>query len=182
MDRYDRLVRHTIYRASKDRCVKDPQWLDSVASATWAGFVHSAQRDPESRPRSLSAYLAQIARNQVASATRGVSRGHASLDSDAGAGRLDVKATLEEPVDTLSKLEELEALRGCLAELDAADRNLTSQLGLIARRRWKEAAEALGLSESTLRYRWDRVLARLRRCIERKTGESFAPGGGGGDS
>ena len=51
MSRYDRLVRYAVFRAARDRCRKDPEWLDSIGSATWAGFVQSLNRSPDSLRR-----------------------------------------------------------------------------------------------------------------------------------
>ena len=42
MDRFDRLVRYVIYRASRQRCRRDPLWLDSVASEVWTDLCRSA--------------------------------------------------------------------------------------------------------------------------------------------
>lgn len=182
MDRYDRLVRYTVFAASADRCSRDPQWLDAMASATWEGFVQSMRRDPDNRPRSLRAYLTQIARNQVVSALRAIRSGGEAVEIDASAEQVVVTSGLEEPIETLSRLELLEALRGCLSELSPEDRTLATQLEAITGRRWKDAAAALGLAESTLRSRWRSVLERLRGCVRRKTGEeTFAPGGITGD-
>ena len=181
MDRYDRLIRYTVFRASRDRCLRDPEWLEAVASATWAGFVRSMQRSPDHRPRSLRAYLVQIAKNQVVNALRGVTHEPHSLWTDVDSEDSTIASTLEEPMEALSRLELLEALRACLAELGPDDRTLATQLEAITERRWKEAAEALGLKESTVRSRWKQTLERLRGCVRRKTGESFAPEGAASD-
>jgi DNA-directed RNA polymerase specialized sigma24 family protein len=98
------------------------------------------------------------------------------------ANQPDVTAKLKEPSLTLSEIEELGALRECLDDLDPNDRTLTSQLTAITERRWKAAAEALGMSESTLRSKWGRILERLRGCVERKTGIRLAPGKNQSDS
>lgn len=175
IERYDRLVRYTILRGASERCTHDPHWLESVASATWAGFVRSLQRHPDQRPKSVRAYLTAVARNQVVSALRGGSAvDDATLPLDSDGGTL-IAATLEEPIDTLSRLELLETLRICLSELAGDDRSLASQLTAITERRWLDAAAALGISESTLRSRWKRTLERLRVCMRRKTGLSLAP-------
>jgi len=182
MDRYDRLVRYTVFRASTDRCLQDPEWLDSMASATWEGFVRTMRRDPNNRPRSLRAYLARIARNQVVSALRGMRSGGEVLEIDADDDKVVITSELEEPIETLSRLELLEALRACLSELSPEDRTLATQLEAITERRWKDAAAALGLAESTLRSRWQSILERLRGCVRRKTGgESFARSDFAGD-
>ena len=175
MDRYDRLVRYAVFHASRDRCAQDPQWLDAMASATWEGFVRSMRRAPDGPPSAPAAYLVRIARNKVASSLRRPVAAKSLISfQDADAHLLEDPG--EEPVETVERLELLESLRGCLAELEAKDRTLAGQLPAIAERRWRDAAEALGIRESTLRSRWKRVLERLRACIGRKTGESFAPG------
>ncbi|MCH7891292.1 MAG: sigma-70 family RNA polymerase sigma factor [Gemmatimonadetes bacterium] len=81
MARYDRLVRYTIFQRAQQHCRKDPQWLDSVASATWAGFVQSLNSSPENPPSSVSAYVVRIARNQVARGLRKRELRHESLDA-----------------------------------------------------------------------------------------------------
>jgi len=179
VDRYDRLVRYTIYRLTKDRCVKDPQWLDAVASTTWTGFVRAMRRPDKEPPRSVSALLASIARNQAVSALRGRPAPAISLEGH-DAEFQDAESI--DPADLLVEVEELDTLRACLACLDADDRLLVSQLRLITERRWRAAAEALGMSESTLRSKWGRVLDRLRACVERKTASGLARRPGSGDS
>lgn len=182
IDRYDRLVRYTILRTARQQCAHDPQLLESVASATWAGFVQSLQRHPDQRPKSVRAYLAAIAKNQVVSALRAsATLDAARLPLDDGGAPL-IAATLEEPIDTLSRLELLETLRICLMELSDDDRILAGQLTAITERRWQDAAAALGISESTIRSRWKRTLERLRSCLQAKTGLSFAPETPEGDS
>jgi len=181
MERYDRLVRYTIFRASKARCLQDPQWLESIASNTWAGFVRSLQRHPKDRPNSIRSYLVTIARNQVVSALRtGGSLEVLIQTTDDRAG--DIPSTLEEPGETLLRLEQIEALRQCLGELGEDDRTLVSQLTAITERRWQDAAAGLGMSESTLRSRWKQTLKRLRECVRRRTGDAVAPDGSESDT
>lgn len=181
MARYDRLVRYTIFERAQQRCRKDPQWLDSVASATWAGFVQSLNGTPENPPSSVSAYVVRIARNQVASSLRKRELRHESLDA------LDIEAGLadggeaSDPLMAAVALEDLTALKGCIAGVGGDDRELLAHLDAITDRRWKDAAAALGLPESTLRSRWQRLLDRLRDCVEGKTRKSFAPREPGGD-
>lgn len=174
MDRYDRLVRFAIFRASRDRCRQDPQWLDSIASATWTGFVISLRRDPEDRPRTVKAFLVRIARNQVVSALRKASTEKATVSIN-DRGNVELTATQENHVDLLARLELIEAIRACLSALDSDDRPLAAQWPVIIERRWREAAGVLGVPESTLRSRWKVLLERLRDCVERKTGCSPDP-------
>jgi RNA polymerase sigma factor (sigma-70 family) len=181
IDRYDRLVRYAIFRATKDRCAKDPHWLDAIASNTWAGFVTSVRRNPAKLPQSPKAYLVRIARNQVVSALR---RSPAVEETGGSTDDLEsaaVAAPLEEPGELLERLELIEVVQECLAELGPDDRTLAEQLEAITDRKWREASAALGLSESTLRSRWKRVLDRLRQCVERKTGVDVAPQRPAGD-
>ena len=176
MDRYDRLVRYAVFRTTKDRCLRDPQWLDSVASETWTGFVQSIRRDSDNLPKSLGAYLVQIARNRAVSAARRSARGGDPPAGTIGDDTANISAKMDNPAEELARIELIDTLRGCLAELDGENQRLASQLEAITERRWREAAQALGLKESTLRSRWKQVLAGLRRCLHRKTGKNFAPG------
>jgi len=181
MDRYDRLVRFAIFRLSKTECVRDPHWLETIAADTWLGFVRSLQRSPETHPKSLSAYLATIARFKVVSARRRASDPAAtSLDeSDVESG---VQIDAADPIDLLVDVETLGILRECVRELDGADQALWAQIEAILDRRWVEAAAGLGISESTLRSRWKRVLERVRDCVQAKGGRDLAPKDGGSDS
>ena len=173
--RYDRLVRYTVYHTSRQHCRQDPHWLETVASSTWMGFIQSMTRHPNSRPDNLPAYMVRIARNQAISdkrRTRSYTKVQQFDENTVNVTHTDI---LVSPDQYLSKMEELEVLRDCLAGLDEDQRILASQLDSITQRRWKEAANTLGMRESTLRSRWRRVLELLRRCMERRTGKSFAP-------
>lgn len=175
INRYDKLIRYTIFRASKTLCQKDPQWLEMVASNTWLGFVHSMRHDPNTPPDNLAAYLARIARNQTLSALRSIRKSQEIQQNIGVLEKQTDKEKLESPEESMIKIEELEALNNCLAELNEDQQKLVSQLDSITRRRWKEAAQVLGMQESTLRSRWVRILERLKRCMKEKTGKSFAP-------
>lgn len=176
MDRYDRLVRYAILRGSAQRCRRDPQWLDSVASDTWSGFVQSLRRDPRSQPQSVRAYLIRIARNRTVSALRAGQHHPEPLDLSGESGNLTHASDQDDPAELLDRSEWLAALRTCLTKLDGDDRTLVSQLGAITERRWRDAAAALEISESTLRSRWERVLGRLRTQLRGKVPpEFFAP-------
>jgi RNA polymerase sigma factor (sigma-70 family) len=174
IERYDRLVRYTVLKMSRSRCLKDPDWLDTISSDTWTGFVRSIQKKPDNPPKSVAAYLVQIARNRCTSAMRSTAPAHQSLSGGENEPAEEIAATTEDPGEMLLRIELLDGLRGCLTELDPEDRKLTAELSAITGRKWKEAAGRLGLSESTLRSRWKRVLERLRGCISRKTGEKLA--------
>lgn len=180
MDRYDRLVRYVVFRAARQRCALDPMFVESVASASWAGFVQSLSKNPDRLPESAKAYLALIARNQTVSALRQDKGKPVVVSLDAAEG-LDPPDQLDDPTEQLSNLEELELLRVCLAECDQGDRLLIGQLHAITERRWLEAANELDLKESTLRSRWARLLARLRARLAQKTPKSFAPASTKGD-
>ncbi len=181
MDRYDRLVRYAVFRAARQRCSRDPEFIESVASATWAGFVQSLRKNPDRPPDSVRAYLSLIARNQTVSALRRDAGDPPVLSLDAGEG-LDLPNQLEEPAEMVANLEDLETLRACLAECDPDDRTLIGQLPAITERRWRDAAAALNLAESTLRSRWNRLLERLRARLAQKNPKAFAPGAPDGDS
>lgn len=171
MDRHDPLVRFTIFRTARDQTLRDPQWLDAVASETWNGLLKSARRGPGVITGSLGAYLTGIARQQTISALRrlrafaGQHRAASELDSLSQAA-----STQLEPSAVMSDLESLSALRDCAAQLPEDDKLIMAQLQAITQRRWVEAGAALGLSESTLRSKWAKVVERLRSCMEKKHG------------
>lgn len=175
INRYDKLIRFTIFRTSKKLCQQDPHWLEMVASSSWMGFIQSMRRDPDSPPGNLAAYLTRIARNQTLSALRSIRSSQEMQHNMDALEKLTDKETLESPEASLIKIEELEALKSCLEKLNKDQQNLVSQLDSIIHRRWKEAAQALGMQESTLRSRWVRILELLKRCMKEKTGKSFAP-------
>jgi len=176
MARYDRLVRYTIFRLSRARARSDPQWLDSIASAAWAGFVQSVRRDRANPPALITSFLVKIAHNQAISALR---RSNPTIARESAGETLESASRdayfTQEPAEQVERLEFLERLRACVSLLPDDDRTLTEHLPAIMDRRWRDAATALGLAESTLRSRWDRVLERLRACMRRKTGDFFAP-------
>ncbi|MGB0717015.1 MAG: RNA polymerase sigma factor [Phycisphaerae bacterium] len=174
IDRYDRLVRFTIYKIGASRCASDPQWLDAVASDVWSGFVQSLQRNPDSLPENTKAYLTRIARNRAISAVRGKNLPINSLDDHEGLAD-QIEGESADPADELADLEMLAALRKCLGDLDGDARQLADHLESITQRRWKAAAEAVGCAESTLRSRWKNVLGHLRDCVSAKTGIFLAP-------
>ncbi len=181
LSRYDRLVRYTVFHASRQRCHDDPQWLDSVASATWTGFVQSLNRAPDQLPNSIPAYLARIAKNQTVSALRKRGVDVESLDARDDEVIYDVDSEAADPLEVLSKADDLEALRACLDAVVADDRPMLGQLEAITSRQWKDAATVLGIAESTLRSRWSRLLDRLRTCMKAKRQKHLAPPGGGCD-
>jgi RNA polymerase sigma factor (sigma-70 family) len=183
MSRYDRLVRFTVFRVSKVQCARDPYWVDSIASETWTGFVQSLQRGSGNVPGSVSKYLMQTARNRCISALRKLRPDQDSLDEREEEGTSRQSEGEEHPADRLARLEELEALRDCVSRLDQAGRELYAQIEAITDRRWKDAAAALGLAESTVRSRWNKVSYALRNCLQGKRGaKKVAPGAREGDS
>ncbi len=174
MDRYDRLVRYTIFCVNQEQSRRDPHWLESVASDTWIGFVRSLQREPTMRPQSVPAYLSRIARNQSITALRRAKARVQAVNVDLASEALEIPGNLEDPSEVASRLESLETLRECVSKLDGPDQAMVEQLAAIVAHRWKDAAGALGIPESTLRSRWKTVLVRLRRCLERKSRDSVA--------
>ena len=170
MDRHDRLVRFTVFRVAPQQCVRDPQWLDAVASETWGGFVTAARRGIELKSQSITRYLGGIARQQTISALRRLRVFARTPENALTDAQLAQRASQDDDPQALSaELELLTAVRDCAGQLGDEDRLLFSQLALVTQRKWVEAAAALGLSESTLRSRWDRVLERLRACLEKNT-------------
>lgn len=166
MDRYDRLVRYAVFRAGKKQALRDPQWVDSVAVAVWTGFVNSMRRIAPRSPDSVSAYLAQLARNQSVSTLR-----KSSTEDRPKGARLDVDSLgdLESHDDDaatlVDSLNRLDGLRNALEQFDGDDRAMLTQLSAITDRRWRDASKRLGWSESTLRSRWKSMLEKLRRQL-----------------
>jgi len=111
MQRYDRAVRYAIFKRSQTLCNRDPSWLDSVASESWAAFVTGLRNRPDDPPQSVRSYLLRIAQNRCISAIRGRRAGldRESLEDPhiAELGRED------DPSDNMAQLELLEALRAC---------------------------------------------------------------------
>lgn len=171
LNRYDRLVRYTVFRLSGKQCNRDPQWLDSVASATWSGFVSSLKRQAGDQPRSIRGYLIQIASNQTISALRRVKEPIAGLDAGGDAEELMVADPVPGPDELAASLEELSTLRNCLSDLQPESKRMVTQLAAITERRWEDAATALGLSESTLRSRWRVIVEALKKCLADKMGK-----------
>ena len=168
MDRFDRLVRYTIYRASPQRCHRDPLWLDSVASEVWSDLCQSARAGGHREVTNVPSYFIQIARRRCIDALR--RRGNLPVGAELPpeVDQLQPTAKQEDALELLAGIEELAALRECICELEEADRRLCGEIGAITAGRWKEAARRMGMPESTLRSRWARVLAALRRCLEKK--------------
>ncbi|MCK4661155.1 MAG: sigma-70 family RNA polymerase sigma factor [Phycisphaerae bacterium] len=175
MGRYDRLVRYAVFRLCRAECMQDPIFLDSRASEAWTGFVQSVQRSDSAPPKNLKTYLIQIARNKCADALR---RPELSVGMEAGDFADDL-SRLEAPspagVELLIRAEEVLALRGCMEKLDLSDKKICEQLEHLVARRWKPAAEALGMPESTVRSRWAVIVSKLKTCLEKKKQKTFAP-------
>ncbi len=177
MARYDTVVRFAIHRYSGTLSRRDPDWLDSMASTVWTGLIDSLTRDLDNLPASVKAYLLQIARNQTIDAIRRVER-RTRLEEKAA---LSVPDAPPDPADIVAEFEQIEALRRCVDGLSDADKDIYAQVDLIVARRWREAAAALGVAESTLRSRWKRILADLKACMGGRAGGSFAPRGSASD-
>lgn len=177
MVRYDRLVRYGVFRLCRSECRRDVEFLDSRASETWSGFVESVRRPDSALPRNVKTYLLQIVRNKCTDALRRTRRGEAGLE-DWNA----LQAPAETAVETLIRAEQIAALQACVKILSYDEQDVYSLLELILDGRWKQAGESLGMPESTLRTRWPGILAKLRACVEGKTGKTFARSRAGSDS
>ena len=163
MDRYDRLIRYTVHRISRERCRRDPLWLDSVASEVWTDLCRSSGSKPRLSIANVPSFLIQVARRRCIDALR--RRGETPTGGD-DADLAQVAAGKKDTADLLGEIEELSALRECLGRLDEPDRCLCGELAAITAGRWREAASRLGMPESTLRSRWKRVLDKLRACFD----------------
>ena len=182
MSRYDKLVRFAIFRISRERCGKDPQWLDSIASEAWAGFVQSMQRTHSELPASVGSYLVRIARNRCISAIRGESRRPVEYDIEETSAADRIEVSMDDPAEVVVHLEETEALRGCIESLGPDEQRICKHIPAIMDRRWRDVAAAENTPESTIRSRWQRIIGRLSACMRQKTGGNFAPKASRGDS
>jgi RNA polymerase sigma factor (sigma-70 family) len=176
IDRYDRLVRYTIFKAGRRHCQRDPGWLDARANEAWTGIVQSLRRaGANNAPPNAGAYFARIARNKCLDAAKRADD-QAVIPFPEGnpapATGESVADPEDNPLDLMESLEQIDALRGCIARLGEEDRVLCSEIELIMERKWSEAADRLGIAESTLRSRWQGVMGRLRACLRKKTEES----------
>lgn len=182
MTRYDRLVRFTVFRLSRDRCLHDPQWLDGLASEVWTAFVQRAKQIPQAIP-SPRTFLYSIARNRTVSALRDAVRDRTrGANSDSTGDAIEIPdSEAQDPTAEMARVEELSALFRCRDALSSDDRRMLTQLEAILERRWEAAAGALGIPESTLRSRWKGIVGQLRECLEGKIGRPFAPSGPPGD-
>ena len=165
IDHYDRLIRYTVHRSASTACRRDPSFLDACASDAWLGFVESIRRLGSGPNGSLGPYLVQIARNKCLDHLRRVARTPSTEAFEEKAAT--ITADNLDPLSVLLDLERADVLRSCIQKLGDEDRKLLQEMELVADRRWKEAAQRLGEPESTLRSRWDRMLDRLRRCVEK---------------
>lgn len=168
VDRYDRLVRYTIFRASRQQCASDPLWLDSVASETWTSVCRTASREASRAVENLPSFLMQIARRRCIDALRRVPLSGADLQEQED----QVAAADEDAATVMARLEQLSALRDAIGGLDEDDQVLCGELPAITEGHWREAAGRLGIPESTLRSRWKRIVERLRTAIGRSEGDA----------
>jgi RNA polymerase sigma factor (sigma-70 family) len=184
--RYDRLVRFTIFRVGRRYCQRDPGWLDARANEAWAGIVQSLRRGGQQRiPLDLPAYFVQISKNKCLDAVRVADARRVipiDVTPEAAEGLEAPISADHDPASVLENLEQIDALRECIMSLNPDDRTICGEIELILDKRWKEAADRLGLPESTLRSRWTGVLDRLRRCVEKKIRKKFAPGADSADT
>jgi RNA polymerase sigma factor (sigma-70 family) len=169
--RYDRLVRYTVYRAGKRYCDRDPTWLDARANDAWAAIVQAVRRlGARNLPSNPATYFAQIARNKALDAIRAAdSRDVIPFEEAHGKAAEQVADPTDDPALLLENLDELEALRDCLARLSEDEQVICAEIALIMEKRWAEAAGRLNLPESTLRSRWRAILGRLKACLEKKS-------------
>jgi len=165
MDRYDRLVRYTIFHFSRPHCLADPDWLDTVASDTWMGLIATLHRDQDSIPDSFKPYLVRIARNKTISALRRAGKKTVVIEGEPPTTLACDDPSVEE---TLTRFEYLQALRQCTAQLNENEQTILTQLDAIMDRHWTQAGQALGIAESTLRSRWQQIKAKLKTCLESK--------------
>lgn len=180
--RYDRLVRYAVFRLCPGECRRDPMFLDARASETWTGLVRSVQRAETGLPKKIKTYLIQIAKNKCADAMR---RGEPALNTEgeaAGDAIGELQAPAQASVDLLIRAEEILALRECIDQLSAREKRICEQMEHLVSGRWRRAAEAVGMPESTLRSQWPGIIRKLKACLEKKTSRNFAPSRRSSDS
>lgn len=168
VERYDRLVRYTVFKTSRRECSRDPDWLDARANEAWTGIVSALRRRGRTAiPPNVPAYFARIARNKSLDALQREGRQEA-IPFDPNGAEPDVTEPDADPHNLLESVEEVTALRDCIARLNEDEQVICAEIGLILERRWREAAERLEMKESTLRSRWGNILDKLRACLEKK--------------
>lgn len=174
LDRYDRLVRFSIFKTGRRYCQKDPDWLNARANEAWSRIVERL-RWRES-PSNFPAYFSQISRNTCLDAIARADRREAFRIAEYGSDGNPIDADDEaDPAAVIEHLDQLDAIRSVIPSLSQADRQILDEVGLIVDRKWREAADRLGMAESTLRSRWEGILARLRTGLSEKKSKSFAP-------
>lgn len=166
--RYDRLIRYTIFQTARRHCERDPGWLDARANETWTGVVQSLRSAGPSRiPPQIPGYIARIARNKCLDAAKR-SDARAVIPIEEGRADLEPADADVSPELLLQGAEELERLQACMTRLSLDEQRICAEIGLIMERRWKEAAARLDLAESTLRSRWEAILDKLKRWLEKE--------------
>lgn len=168
MDRYDRLVRFTIYRTSRQRCGRDPIWMDSVASEVWTDMCRALRARKSPQIENMKSFFIQMTRRRCIDALRRPANAPLGGQGPTEPNEMQPIAETEDTLEVLADLEELSALRQCILALGEQDRGLCGEIAAIMAGRWREAAARLAMPESTLRSRWARVLDRLRVCLEKK--------------
>ena len=171
IDRYDRLIRYSIFKTGKRYCDRDPGWLDARANETWTAIVKSLRKaGKRSIPANIPAYFTQIARNKCLDAVKKADASPIISFNTEQDNPIEKHSEAEaSPLMMLENLEQLDSLRDCMSRLNEKDQILCSEVGLIMERRWREAAKELEMAESTLRSRWRGVVVKLKACLENKT-------------
>jgi DNA-directed RNA polymerase specialized sigma24 family protein len=168
MDRFDRLVRFTIYRTSRQRCRQDPIWIDSVASEVWTDLCRSLRAGRNRDIENIQSFFIQVTRRRCIDALRRPGIAPQAWQENGEGDESQAVSIKDDTLETISNLEQISALRECILALDEGDRGLCGEITAITAGRWTEAARRLGMPESTLRSRWARVLSKLRLCLEKK--------------
>jgi len=172
VDRYDRLIRYTIFKTARRHCERDPGWLDARSNEAWTGIVSTLRRRGRAAiPPSIPAYFSRVARNKSldaagkADARQVIPIDQAVADVDAHNSPTDPETN---PLNMLESVEQITALRECISRLSEDEKVICSEIALIVDRKWREASERLEMPESTLRTRWPQILAKLRTGLEEK--------------
>ena len=142
---------------------------EEVVQVAYLKVWRSADRFNASRATPI-AWLAAIARNAAIDRRRAeASRGgeHRPLGGPGEPGAIEVADDAPSPEDAVALGGDVEALHGCLDELDErhAEAIRRAYLDGLA---YREIAGALGVPENTIKTWVRRSLARLRDCLNRQ--------------
>ncbi len=165
-DAFARVVEgtHHLLRATVLRETANPELADELAQEAFVrAWTRRGQYRPGTSPRS---WLLAIVRSQLVESRRRYGRNRRHM-KELIRQELLRKAGDEEEAEM--RRERMDALRGCLDELEPTERRLLDLVhgqGLST----SDAAEALGIRPPTCRQRLSRLQRALRECAHKRMG------------